>query len=54
MVNKKKIFYLGERAMHFINNFKKGFTLAEILITVAIIGVVAVVSLTNLMQSYLL
>lgn len=52
---KKKSFTLAEGATHvgiFKNSRKKAFTLAEVLITLTVIGVVAAITLPPLIQNY--
>ena len=48
---KEKICYTSDMKHHF-KSIKKGFTLAEVLITLGIIGVVAAMTLPSLIQSY--
>ena len=48
---KEKICYTSDMKNHF-KSIKKGFTLAEVLITLGVIGVVAALTLPSLIQSY--
>ena len=48
---KAKICYTSDMKNHF-KSIKKGFTLAEVLITLGVIGVVAALTLPSLIQSY--
>ena len=53
--NRKLAFTLAEGATHVAmrhNNRKLAFTLAEVLITLAVIGIVAVMTIPNLVQNY--
>ncbi len=53
--NMKKCFTLAEGATHVAmqhNNRKLAFTLAEVLVTLAVIGIVAAMTIPNLVQNY--